>query len=80
MSNMGIRKEITEQEFDALCETHEVLAGGTHMGTGSTVTVIGNTNGTPVAIRYSSIESDHVFKCYRLDFVPVQPVTLEHES
>lgn len=79
MSNMSIGKQITEQEFDSLCETHEVLAGGTHIGIGSTVTVLGNDNGTPVAIRYSSIESDHDFKCYRLNFGPAHSVTLEHE-
>lgn len=77
---MSIQEQISEQEFDALCETHEVLAGGTNIGTGSTVTVIGNSNGTPVAMRYSSIESDYNYKCYRLNLVPVQPVTLEHKS
>lgn len=77
---MNIGEEITEEQFDALCENHSVLAGGTDSGNCSTVTVIGNANGTPVAIRYSSIETDHDFKCYLFNFLPIHSVTLEHES
>ncbi len=63
-----------EQEFDLLAETHSVVASGWSSATLSAVTVLGNEFGTPVAMRYTSTETDGDFRFINLS----TPKTLDN--
>lgn len=67
---------MTEQEFEELEKTHHVVANGWNSATGSIVTVLGNDLGTPVAIRYSTIETGDDFRYAWIN----TPVTLNAEE
>ena len=58
---------MTELEFNELEKTHDVLASGWSSANMSSVTVIGNKAGTPIAIRYVSGETDGEFRYINLN-------------
>ncbi|GLT20435.1 hypothetical protein GCM10007938_42200 [Vibrio zhanjiangensis] len=51
-------KVISKAKFDKLANANKVVATGFDSDLASYVTVIGNENGTPIAITYQSKDSD----------------------
>ena len=49
---------ISEAKFEKLAKANKVVATGFDSGLASYVTIIGNENGTPIAIGYQSKDSD----------------------
>lgn len=58
---------MTQQEFEQLEKTHSVIASGWSSATGAIVTVLANEHGTPIAIRYSSSETNDEFHYKRIN-------------
>jgi hypothetical protein len=53
---------MTQSDFDNLSKTHKTIANSWSSETMSTVKVLGNDLGTPVAMRYTSQETDGEFR------------------
>ncbi len=58
---------MTESEFDELAKTHTCVATGWSSETMSSVTVLGNDKGTPIAMRFMSSETDSEFQFVTFD-------------
>ena len=66
---------MTENEFEELEKTHQVVANAWSSSTLSCVTILGNKYGTPVAMRYMSVETDAEFQYLKFDV----PVTIDQK-